>query len=281
MSLRASTVWKALPQCIISELSAICGRLRLIYGQLARKNSSHCHNTITTTATTNIVNGGANSFASGRVTVNGGSSTSWGWGWGGAANLAKLKWLCFELPFVTQPPAAAEYCTTRGCNLSNIRRCAMLPPELLLLMPLLLLLRVVLRCSASLIEFRIWPAICTVCSSMNGPLSWPWWGHVLHRVFSANPLAEHIAHTQLIPLLALLLLHIRTKRRIEHMCLRWQLDATCRNNLNSPPEMGYLHTYARHVHPTCHAAWGSPETSRVLIGILRPTHIEHVHKTYT
>lgn len=83
----------------------------------------------------------------------------------------------------------------------------MLPPELLLLMPLLLLLRVVLRCSASLIEFRIWPAICTVCSSMNGPLSWPWWGHVLHRVFAANPLAEHIAHTQLIPLLALLLLH--------------------------------------------------------------------------
>lgn len=52
----------------IARSSAICGRLRLIYGRLARKNSSHCHNTTTkTTATlTNIVNGGANSFASGR-----------------------------------------------------------------------------------------------------------------------------------------------------------------------------------------------------------------------
>lgn len=234
MSLRAGTVWKALPQCIISELSVICGRLRLIYGRLARKNSSHCHNTITTTTATNIVNGGANSFASGRVTVNGGSTTAGGWGglptW--------LNWNDYVLScLLLQPPAAAEYCTTRGCNLSNIRRCAML-----LLMPLLLLLRVVHRCSASLIEFRIWPAICSVCSSMNGPLSWPWWGHVLHRVFAANPLAEHIAHTQLIPLLLLLLLlhilYIRTIRWIEHMCLHWQLDATCRNNLNSPPEMG-------------------------------------------
>lgn len=132
---------------------------------------------------------------------------------------------CSLLAAAATATAVAEYCTTLAAatwaTLEGARCCFYL---------CCCCCYCCVWCSASLIEFRIWPAICSVAVQWMVHCLGPDGAWVLHS-FAANPLAEHIS--QLLPPCPLIY-----SIRIELMCLRWQLDATCRNNLNSPPEPG-------------------------------------------